>query len=354
MENTLPKHTPPSAPYSEMRNIRASLQDESPRKPSRIWMVLGGAAIVLLIIAAVIQVLTPKKVTIPETSFVTTNVNDTLPHITDVSYTGPTADFPTQFPIFSSRQLFSEGQVVSDISAKYGLLKPDPEANYWINGDLGLVHDQTTGSYTLILKDPSNEALPVVDPTRAEEVAHSFLEEVFPEIPLRPMMDAASYYIMSSEPDNTVTASEATAVVIPYTPEIETEYPVIYEKSFQPAFAVTVDGENTIRVLQFFPLFQQFTKVDEQAPISIDQALEQIKQGVASIISATIVDYNRVPISDLTKAEFTSVTIEYRLDPTSQLLYPFYHFTGKGTNSRNVNAEIDVITPAVNIARRNR
>jgi len=345
MENTQAQN--PNDQYENLQSIRASIA-QKPQQRTKLWIIIGTVVVVLLVISAVVQIYTPKTVTVPETSFTTTNSNNTLPNLQNVTYTGPTPDFPTQFSIFSARTIVSQGQLVQELSAQYGLLKPFPEANFWVNGNLSLVFDPTTNSYTFTLKDLTNETLPIVDAARAEEVATSFLIQAFPDISLRPMMDQASYFVLGLEIEETSSPAQATAINIPYTAQLDTEnFPVVYEKATQPLFVVTIDGNNTVRLVIFYPQFQQYTRIDTKAPISIDDALLQIQSGVASIISSTIVEANRVTMSELISATFTSVTVEYRLDPKSELLYPFYRFTGTATSANNITADVEVITPAI-------
>lgn len=334
--------------YSELQDIRSSIAVDKDKKTSKFWIVLLVIAVVILFIGAIVQVYTPKTVKVPETSFIKTNVNNTIPNLKKVTYTGPTPDFPTQFSIYSAKIVVSETDIVKTLSAKYGLLRPNSDANFWVNGDLSLVHDTTTNMYSLTLKDLSNESLPIVNPTQAEEVASAYLKETFPEISLRPLMDQANYFILGFEVEDSSPPSKATAVTIPYTAVLDSEnFPVVAEKSNNSLFSITVDGDNTIRVLSFSPQFQQYTKIGVQPPISIQEALTQIQNGVASIISASIIDFNRVQMSDLTAATFTNVTIEYRTDPQSGILYPFYRFAGIATSTSNVTADVNVITPAI-------
>lgn len=343
MENSLPEERPH---YAELEEIRSSLTTK--RRPSKLWIILGVVAVVLLVIVAVFQALTPDTVTVPRSSFVQTNANNTLPGLVNVAYTGPAVELPAQFSIFSSQQTITRQQVIADLLARYGLIKPSNDANYWENGGITLYEDTTLKTLTLTLKDLADEELPVVDPSTAQGVAALYLQQTFPEITLRPMMEQASFYTLSIEPDSSVEPSEATAINIPFTPVLETEtYPVIFQKALFPAFTVTVDGRNTIRSVTFFPDFNQYVKIDTKVPITIDEALAQIKSGTASIIDATIEDINRVPLSDLTSADFKTVVIEYREDPSTKLLYPFYHFTGTATSESGVTADVDVITPAV-------
>ncbi|MBW7955120.1 hypothetical protein H3C66_00135 [Patescibacteria group bacterium] len=335
--------------YEELQDIRSSL--EQPRKkPSRLWIGLGIVAVVLLVVAAIIQTLTPRTVRIPETPFVVTNSNNTLPNLTEVSYSGPTPDFPTQFSVYAVTQTLPEQVVVGDMLAKYGLMKPRNDANYWINGPISLIQDTSPPMYTLVLKDPENEALPVINIEQARLVASRFMQDTFPEFQFSLIPGSEGYFILSTEPGGPVPPEQATGVTLSFTPTLETEnLPIFYDKSFEPPFIVTVDGNNTIRTLRFSPLFKQYTKVDTQNVLSLDDALTQIESGVASIISATIEDMNRVSMSELTAATFSSVGLEYRQDPNFDVLYPFFHFYGTGTSSNGVTAEIEVITPAVKL-----
>jgi len=334
--------------YAELQNIRSSISREKQGKFPKIWIILLVVAVVILLIGAVVQVYTPKTIKIPVTTFTKTNSNNTVPNLKKVTYTGPTPDFPNQFSIFSATTVASDTDIVKTLSAKYGLLRPNTEANFWVNGDMSLVHDTTTNTYSLTLKDLSNETLPVVDPTKAEEVATAYLKDTFPEIQLRPQMDQATYFVLGLEVESTSPQSQATAVTIPYTAALDNEdFPVFAAKTNTSLFSVTVDGQNTVRVISFSPQFQQYTKIGVQPPISISDALTQIQNGVASIISASIVDFTRVQMSDLTAATFTDVAVEYRSDPQSGMLYPFYRFSGTATSANNVTADVSVITPAI-------
>jgi hypothetical protein len=239
--------------------------------------------------------------------------------------------------------------MIADLSAKFGLLRDDPESNLWTNDGISLTHDQTRGIYTLVLKDLTDEELPIVDKDRAILVASAFLKDTFPEVQLRPLSDQVSYFEMGLEIEESSPADKATGMNIPYTPVLGTDdFTVISEKADQPMFTVTVDGKNTIRMVLFYPDFKQYQKVDTLPPISTDAALKNVQNGIASIITAAIVEPERVTMSQLTSATFTTASIEYREDPQSSLLYPFYRFSGTATAGQ-VTADVDVITPAVKI-----
>jgi len=338
--------TPPQ--FEELQNIRSGLNTQHPKQRPTLLVGLIVIAVVLLVIAAIIQIYTPKTLVVPQTSFVSTNSNNTIPNLRKVSYTGPTPDFPNQFSIFSASLVVSETQMIQDLSAKYGLLRVNPTSNIWTNGALSLFKDTSANHFVLTLKDLRNESLPIVNPTTSEQVATSYLRETFPQIQLRPLMDQATYFVLALEIESNTSSDKATGMNIPFTQVLETEeFPVIFEKADQPLFFVTMDGNNTVRLVTFYSQFQNYVKVDTKAPISVEQALDQIQNGVGSILSASTVEVNRVKMSDLTSAILTAVTVEYRLDPQSSLLYPFYKFSGTATSANNVAADIQVITPAI-------
>lgn len=344
MENVQPDS--PSG-LTEVQQIRQSLYE--PKRPSPFWIAVGAVAVVILVIGAVVQVLTPDTVTVPQTTFISTNPNNTITNLKSVTYTGPAVETPNEFSIFSAQRTLTKEAVIADLLAKYGLIKPSPDSNAWVNGNISLIEDKTVGTLNLrlTLGNPA-EQLPIINATEAIQVASTFLAQTFPEVSLRPMMETTSYYVYGLEPDSNVPPEEANIMNISYTPVLESEnYPVVFEKALYPAFTVAVDGKNTIRSVTFFPVFSQYVKIDSKVPISVDEALAQIQTGVASIIDATIASNERVLLSQLTSAEFTSAEIEYREDPTTQLLYPFYHFRGTAKSDNNITATVSVITPAV-------
>lgn len=334
--------------FNELKNIRAELVSKRQQQRPTLWIGLLIVAVVLLLIAAIIQVNTPKTVTVPITSFISTNSNNTIPNLRKVTYTGPTPDFPNQLSIFSATPVLGESEMIQDLSAKYGLLHVNPKSNLWTNGGLSLFRDTSAKNYILTLKDLADEQLPIVNSTLAEQVATTYLKDTFPQVQLRPMMDQASYFVIGLEIEEASKPDEATGVNIPYTVDLGIEnFPVVFEKADQPLFIVTIDGNNTVRLVTFYPQFQQYSKLEAKTTLSIQQALEQIQNGVASILRASVVDFDKVKMSDLTAATFTAVTIEYRLDSQSNLLLPFYKLSGTATSANKVTADIEVITPAV-------
>lgn len=339
----------PPQQYAELHSIRESLISEKPRKQTKLWIVLGVVAIVILVMGSIVQVFTPQKVKIPQTNFVMSNSNNTRPNLRTVTYTGPAVDLPNSFAIYSATSVLSEGKMIADLSAKFGLLRDNPDSNIWTNDEISLTHDETRGIYTLVLKDLTEEKLPVVDKDRAILVASAFLKDTFPEVNLRPLEDQVSFFEIGLEIEESASPEEANGINIPYTPVLESEdYPVIFEKADQPMFTVTVDGKYTIRMLLFYPDFKQYQKVDALPPISTEDALKNIQNGIASIITASIVEPDRVTMSQLTSATFSTAKIEYREDSGSGLLYPFYRFSGTATAGQ-VTADVDVITPAVKV-----
>lgn len=340
----------PPAPHQEIAQIRGSLSAAKRPARGRIWLYLFPAAALLLLILAGAQLLTPRPVSVPRTTFVQTNANNTQQNITQAQYTGPTPDLPFELPVYQSSQVLQPGEVLSTLLARYGLVKPDPEANYWVNGNIFLIFEPTRQNYKLVLKQlDESQQLPVVNPAAAQQVADRFLATTFPQLRFKQLPDRTQLIkVVVEQSDEPVPAAEATGINFSYTLDLgEIPYPVYFEKTADPAFVVSVDGENTVISFLYYPLFNQFAALDTRRLVTVDQALRQIEQGTGSIIQADVAGFERMLLSEISQAEFSAVSVEYRQDPNQTLLYPFYRFRGTGRTQSGAAAEIQVITPAL-------
>ena len=308
-----------------------------------------GTTVVALLVAAVLRVITPQEEKIISSQFVTENYDGSQSSFKKVVFSGIPVILPEQLNIYSAINspgladqlalvLINEYQMVADpeipnywLGEKFSLTKSNYDQNYVLNG----VHEQNENDLPIIL-------------TEAISVCHNFYSKYNIDAPLVPREDAITY-LNNSHEQGFVSPNEATYLHIPLTYELD-GYPVFYQNKNSYPFFCRVDNFYELKRASFKDFFQEFQLVGQLKPVSIDQAVNNIKKGEASVISA---QSQIAPIIDLDwieEADLYRVEIDYRYDEKLRIAYPFYKFKAKLTNSGGINIEATIITPAIKTA----
>ncbi|HAV15509.1 MAG TPA: hypothetical protein DCX25_04225 [Candidatus Pacebacteria bacterium] len=125
------------------------------------------------------------------------------------------------------------------------------------------------------------------------------------------------------------------------------EYPVFFESTIAPTALAFVRSDGTIAKLKFSIVPPQPTQDKNITPLSMNQALENLRGGKGTVVSSAIVGGNVLSLSALTEAVFDSVHIEYRFTSSDQTYIPYYRFGGTAKNAQGLPTHIEIITTAV-------
>jgi hypothetical protein len=142
------------------------------------------------------------------------------------------------------------------------------------------------------------------------------------------------------------TPDKANLISLPYTYQID-GFPVYFKIQTQYPFLFSVNSQGTLQSVQFSPFFTQLTPLQKLPTIGILDAIKNVNQGQASLLGATNQLSATQDFSQIQSANLTTVSLEYRIDPKTALVYPFYRFSGDAVEAKGQAASIIIITPAV-------
>jgi hypothetical protein len=145
-----------------------------------------------------------------------------------------------------------------------------------------------------------------------------------------------------------VVPAQASVVLIPFAPLLD-NLPVYYRNVSDWPYMVTINSQDELVRLEFFPLFFTFEPVGQRNLIGVERAIENINRNQGSIISGYQNDLTPLNWQAVTRGTLTQVSLEYRIDNETNLVYPFYRFSGQLINDQEQIIEAEVITPAVTV-----
>ncbi len=316
------------------------------------WWILLIFVAVGLLIAAILRVLTPPEVPVPLTSFSTTNYDQTQTVFSRVTFSGEKKAFPTSLPIHTATSNQTTTDVVAFLAQQYNLVNQNKVNETWRNqnGD-NLRISKYTGQiqFTLGQEIASGSALPVDE---LQQQALALLKQTLPiKNPDQLVVDQNQVVFIENEDElyEQVPYQEASAMLVP-TDYVLSGFPVRFEKITDPTFMTTISKSGQLIKIVFYPQFYSFQAVGDKDIISLDQALVNINNNQASVIGLTYTDGEKIQalnLANIANLNLTTVDLEYRIDTQTTAVYPFYRFSGVGTDANKNQLNIEIITPAV-------
>jgi hypothetical protein len=336
---------------AELNQIKTAVQtkeEKKDRRSHRPVILFITVIITIILIASALTLVTPQRPKVAVTSFVTTNVDSTRIALTTVRFIGQEIQVPEKlFLAQPTTGSVPPQQVINSLISRYQLTQADPKIPEWKGNGYTLSKNAYLSSYTLTFSEfTEGEVIPLIDKDRALATAERLVQELVPSVPFSPLQDSITYVLVGYESAE-IPEDQATGMHIRFAPKIN-DIPVFYEKESSAAFIVTVDGTNRVRAINFLPLFDTYQTTQEVPSILIEAALENIKTGKASILQAAYVT-EALELEDLRDAELTSVSLEYRRDPLQNIVYPFYRFSGRATTQAGLAADVEIMTPAIEV-----
>lgn len=309
------------------------------------YYYFGGLCALLLIISAVLRVLTPPPIPIHQSPTLTQNYDGTKTTFQNIQFTGNPPQLPTQLSIAKAApSSLTTEKITGQFIDKFQLKPLAQPPNVWVGKDYSLTKDEGMGFFILVKNIPSTSTA-VVNKNQALASAQSLLSTFFPNITLSPVLEKIGYLEGGTEPAPT-TPEKAQTMYIPFSYKID-NYPVFYQNQREYPFEVVMNNSNEIQRLFFYPFFYTFSSLEKKAPISIQAAMQNTQNGKASVVGSRADVGGPTQMSQVSSANFTDVSLEYRVDDKSQLAYPFYRFSGSGVDARGKKISLEVITPAV-------
>lgn len=321
-------------------------QNRNKIKINFFWLI-GILTLIALFLVLVLRILTPTEEKIVANEFVVNNYDDTQSTFKRISYSGSELVLPELFNIYQSSN--SSGiaeELVSRLIIDLQLTADETIENYWVGANSALAKNSYEHYYVLsnAFDDQGENELTIIA-EEAIQVCQNFYNKYNILLPLIPQRDDI-LYLNSGFEQNIVSPQVATFLQIPLTYELD-GYKVFYENQNDYPFFCRVNNFYNLERIVFRDFFQEFQVSRQMPPLTIDQAVSNIKKGNASIIDAQSEVVQIIDLNWINEADLYSATIEYRYDSELKIAYPFYRFQAKLTNSAGINIAAEIITPAV-------
>jgi hypothetical protein len=313
------------------------------------WKFYGlSLIIILLVISAILRVLTPPETPIAPSANLTENHNNSRSTFEGITFSGTKPQLPDKLTIFKIQQApLIKDQLLSQLKSTFSLAENPADPALLIGPEYSLFISPADQSIILSKNTETEKFTHSVVKDQVLAAAQSFFQKNFPNIPAQPLEKEIAY-LAAEENAQSQTEQTAAAVKIPFT-YILNNYDLVYNNTTDYPFLLTVNAYNEVTKVRFYPqFFSGFTASAENKPLSVEQAVSDILNGKASIVSSYFVgDLKPLNLDTIVKGELQSVTIEYRADEAKGFVYPFYRFSGQITNNQGDVFNAEIITPAV-------
>lgn len=312
------------------------------------WHWFAIAMGVILLVAAIFRILSNRvnsKLTVSK-EITTSNYDKTTSSFKKVSYSGQPLTLPEKLTVWKQNQInFSADTLAGQIISMNNLVANETNPNYWTNEQIQLAKSNYEHNYTFveILSDVQNDVRIIKD--RAIATCLDFYKKYNINLELVVQDHAIAYYGNQEEPTR-VDEKDAFVAAIPLTYELS-GYPVFHRNESEYPFTCKIDNNYNLNRVVFKDFFAVFEPNIDLSPITIDQAINNIKNSNASIVDARSQIVDIIDLNWIESADLQSVSIEYRYDDALKMAYPFYKFSGQLTNSAGINMQAEIITPAV-------
>ncbi len=313
----------------------------------RLPIVVGVLLVGAVIFTVVIRVLTPPPTPV-ETQVISSTPNPVETDFIDVRYTGETVAIPEQLAVATTTTSLSQQQVVQALASRFTLSQSSDSQYFWTGGRYSMSLDPSRNEYMVIGGHDDDEFYnSYIDTDAAVKIATELISDLFPDSSLQVDEANIKYFGDGHEPAF-VSEDKAVKALIPFTYFVA-EYPVFLLHDELSPVTLTVDSNGDIQRLSVrVPLLSpQPARGEALATLSIPEAIESIITDQATVIAARTDRGQRYTLNQLRDVNLQRATVEYRFDPNSSLLYPFYRFTGTAVSGTSSRIDVTVVTPAV-------
>lgn len=319
----------------------------------RHWVLLFLLlALVLIAVALVLrrqadQIQTPPTLTDPGA---TGNPNTSF---NGLVFTGSAPITPQQMWVASVTDFSNEKdqELLASLIAYFRLEASPHVPNVWNGPEYSLTFDPNTNTYqvTRLLTGTQTNGTLLTQPMIPGLIssAESIVTQMLPNSTFESLPSKVELLLADGVFEPAV-IGEATHLSVPFSLSFY-QLPVFLGLESQFPLTTFVDSTGALTRLDATPFSAEFTAQSQHSTLSIQQALRQVEQGNARIISSYSESTVQPILDAVVRGEFTSATLEYRLDPATNLLIPYYRFAGTLVNSDNDIFSAEVITPAVRL-----
>ncbi|MBU2543343.1 hypothetical protein KJ707_02175 [Patescibacteria group bacterium] len=322
------------------------MNQRQPTPPKWIIYTFIGIAIAL-IVSAVLNVLTPKE-KINQTPLTTTNYDQTTSKFSNLSYTGSAIEVPANLDIAQATIINYEKKLRADLIKQFSL-KQIQSFDVWTSEDWALTIEANSGRFILSNQETIQVSGGTIALSHATAISQKFLDEYLPQYQVTPLAKQVEYFEGQYGDPAKTTANKAQIIKVAFGYEIN-NYPVFYKNNVDNFIEVYVDVNEKIRKVSFSTVDISLKNVGAKPALSPQTALQLANQtNQAAIINTGYQTPVKLDLSNIKSGEFSSVSIEYRVDPEQNLVYPFYRFIGSITDTKDQSFPAELITPAIEI-----
>ena len=268
----------------------------------------------------------------------------------NISYNGESVNFPNSLPLALAEPDFdSETIIKANLINNLNLSLLEKTDNVYINDDISinLTYTPQENYYSIFKQNeaPQEEDQGSWNTDQIINQATSQLKAIVGDINITTNSNLISYY--KSFPGTELIPAaiqDANAVSVSFFYQLN-NLPIYYQKTFGATFEIYLNNQYQLYQAYYYPQFIKLTPQEEFPLITINQAVKQINNGSVSLIDSNISILD--PNTKFTSGSMSNVTLEYRIDNTSNIVYPFYHFSGTLTEEGGRKISADLITPAI-------
>jgi len=340
-------------PYTTQPDPFKITSDSDQKTMWPIYLVAGVIFIFFLVIA--IKSLTPELVVIPEPDL-NTNNNTAPTTFTNMTYSGENPNFPIHLAVAKTvKSTTTESYVFDQLVSELDLKERTNANNVWNGPEYSLIKNASENRYSLSINsttDLFDSAQPenneMFSKERAIKAANESINSLFPDLNLELQQNEITYidggYEYHSE--DTEISSSTEMAIIRFSPAID-GIPVYYQNNTGFPFQVTINNDYNVQKLVFNTFFDDFEHGNNIDLISINKAIDNINNDLGSLIWTDYQGSENISLANISAGQMDSVSLEYRVDESIGLSYPYYRFSGKISIPSHSKLNAEIITPAV-------
>jgi hypothetical protein len=321
------------------------------RSKLKWYYVLLGFAVVGVVVTAIIRILTPPPISVPTTTFTSKSVGDASIQYRNLSYTGSKPNFPNSLPIGLVQPSTDTPSTLLDSLISSFQLTQHPNLTFiWLGQGKSLTYDSASNVATLSLAEnttpPTTSSSTPFPSDEAITKTNTFISSNLPFLKNATLQEERTAYFTGDLDLHPATQQDASFATFHYAQTINS-YPIFINSA--QSYPIEVLVSRDLVITKVVASLQSFTYslTPNQNLISIDDAIKNLNTNQTGILlSFATQDGIIESFEDITGGTLDSVSLEYRLDPQANMLYPFYHFSGTVTTPTGTST-VHIATPAI-------
>ncbi len=324
-------------------------QKNKVKKEIKVIPLLVVFVVFALLISAILTIITPQQEKVIQTDFVVNNYDQSKSTFKKISFSGEEISLPEKMKIYKiNGTLDLSSELAQKMIDEYKLENVGSLENYWAKGAYILNKNTYENRYAFDLDTSQATNQVQMIPSEAIKSCLNFYSKYSVNLILIAQKDHLVFLSGRSEQTETELA-RANYIQVPLSYQLD-GYPVFYQNENSYPFFCKINNNYQVERVVFKDFFYNFAPIKDLPTISLDQAVRNIKNGKASIIDAKSQLVEVIDLNWINEADLYDVSVDYRLDESLKIVYPFYKFQAKLTNAAGINIQAQIITPAVNTA----